>query len=214
MKRYLMCPCVLLLALTLALALPILQHAFAGEANMPSMLELARRISHEQKAARFDAFQTIERERNKAITELLVVLKSRKGDEEGEERSSTHLAIDFLASLGAVEATPVLLDMIDYRIALQAGAKRPIGSEYPCARALARIGGNRELLESLAQRIRAEESLKRRRLMIWVAYRILGGDLTQTWLKSHIQGTTGEDRERLEAAAKEVSMGNRLVSME
>lgn len=211
-QKYFSRSCLLVLALTLVLTFVVLQRSFADKKkSMASMIDIARRISDKHKSTRFRAYQTIEQERDETVAELIRVLKTHKGDEKGEERCSTHLAVKLLASLGSVEAFPVLLDMIDYRVALRHGVKRKIGSKYPCARSLARIGGNRELLHSLGKRIRTDESSQRRRLMTWVVYRMLGVDLAQTWLKRQIQEATGEERIRLESAVEAVTKGNGLI---
>ena len=152
-------------------------------------------------------------DRGRRINVLLTHLKSHKGAKEAKADSPLHMAVKVVGTARALEAREALLEMIDLKIAFPVGDRHPLTDYYPCAVALAEIGGGPETLTMIERGIVKAHSVKRRRILTWVAYRMLDHELAVLWLEARATKVEKEAAKTLRMAAKEVVNGNKLLLM-
>jgi len=102
------------------------------------------------------------------------------------------LAIDLLGESRSVKAVPVLMENLEYRnpFDLYAGSNRSLGSQFPAARALAKIG--MPSVEPALDRLRDYEKYKMESgICCWTLRAVLGNKLAQ----AHIQITIDETKD-------------------
>ncbi len=104
-----------------------------------------------------------------------------------------------------------LLALIDYRCRIRDGGKRDRGFNYPCAAALARIGSI-EVCESTVAELAKGQEARRAKLMAWVLYRAMGGELSRAYLEQRAREESGDVAGRLRQAAEELTKGDALLA--
>jgi hypothetical protein len=176
------------------------------------IVENVKKIYNADIRARKEAFDILREERSVLVQELTDTLKNSKNTKSGDEYSSIHLSAALLGEWRAVEAKELLLDMIDYRLNLKAGAKYPLGYEFPCANALISIGGS-EVLNAAISRIVQEPSLMRKRLFTWVVYSLVGVEVGVRSLEAAAKKLDVTPAKRLLDTREEISQENRLLFM-
>ena len=78
---------------------------------------------------------------------------------------------------------------------------------------MVQIGGGAETLRMIEKGIMEAPTVKRRRILTWVAYRMLDSDVAQVWLETRAKKADGKAAEALKAAAEEVTKGDKLLWM-
>ena len=143
---------------------------------------------------RLEARFRIRRERRTIIKGLMQIAGSQDAgeDEQAEERryhSSKHLAIVLLGELRTEEAVRVLWKNLTYRVKVLFGGigeTHGIGSRYPAAGSLAKIG--KPASEYVASRLVVTEDALRQEIAAWILKEVEGRDLAgqiiETWLKA------------------------------
>lgn len=183
----------------------------AAEAAPADLIALAKRVASKQPLIRSTAHRRIYESRNRAISELILILIAHSKEKDDAEDSVACLAIGSLATLRATEARKALLDRIDYQVRLKGGGKRPLGAEFPCALALIRIGGDPNILTALSARIATDKSEKRRALYTWVMHGLLGPEMTRVCLQNAARKQSGGKKALLLKASRDAALGNALL---
>lgn len=173
---------------------------------------LAANLDSDQQAKRTEAFQSLKKYRTAVIFEAIKILEKSKHDSVVSQNSSPHLAALVLGEWKATEAIALLLDMIDLRTELQSGAKYPLGYEFPCAYALANIGGS-DVINAAIVRIGTERSFAKRRLYTWIVYRLADINMGVNYLKVATKATSANSDlvKYLETAREDILKGNQLL---
>jgi hypothetical protein len=138
------------------------------------------------------------KQRNEVIEYLLNIIKSDK-----HNYNDTFAAIDILGQIRAIEATDILLDMVDYKLPI-AGMSLPSldpiqsGKRYPVVKALVNI---RPKYENILKKIQNENNLSTRRCYIAVMVGVEGVDISRYLIEKAIKKETDRDKlSRLSAA--------------
>lgn len=173
--------------------------------------EQVRQLENEDRLERTEAAHALQEDRRTLIRELIELLQNSRAAT-SEEDSTIHLAMVVLGEWRATEATKVLLDKVDLKLDVQAGAKRAPGYEYPAAQALINIGGT-EVLNAVIARIGEDPSPTRRQLLTWVVYQLVGSDVGSMYLEAVPADADAHQARRVDDARRMVRQGNQLLRM-
>jgi hypothetical protein len=176
-----------------------------------SVRALLQRLRSSSAAERKSALVELEGQRKAVIAELMRVVGNERTSRSGKPDTALHLAMLALGDWNATAARSLLMEMVDYRLDLDAGAKYPPGYEYPAAFALTRMSGT-DNAEEVAARLGAEDSPVRRRLLLWTLYRTLGAGGAAEVVESAAKRAQGAQVERLRTAREDLKLGNQLVT--
>jgi hypothetical protein len=173
----------------------------------PVLQQLQSQSASERKAALVE----LQSQRTAVIRELMRLVGNERNAKAGIPGTPLHLAIIGLGEWNATGARSLLLEMIDYRLKVDAGAKYPPGYEYPAAFALTMMSA-RDIAADVSTRLSEEASPLRRRLMVWTLYRMLGAGGASEVLESASKRASGPQLERLKQAQEDLRFGNQLIT--
>ena len=200
------------IAVVVILCWAALAAAQPSPGSLDSLQSLVRRLQSASADERKAALVDLRSQRVRAIEELMRIVANERSTKSGKPDTALHLAILTLGEWNAAGVQPLLLEMIDFRLDLDAGAKYPLGYEYPAAYALT-LMSPRAIAGDVTTRLAAETtSPLRRRLMVWTLYRLLGEAGAREVLESARKRLAGDALDRIKKAQDELRLGDRLIS--
>jgi hypothetical protein len=171
--------------------------SIASESSLdsePSLFNDEKRFSEDIQKLK----ETTLQQRNDLIGNLLNIIKTDK-----YKYTGTYAAVDILSQIRAIEATDILLDIIDYRLPIS-GMYSPttdpliLGNRYPVVKALVNI---RPKHENILKKIQNEDNIAKTRCYIAVMVGVEGIDVSRYLIEKAIKKETETRKiERLKSA--------------
>jgi len=178
---------------------------------LSELVEATRRLRAGTRDDSASAAALLTEWRRGSAREIADALNASRPERSGAEECEVAVVARVAREWRLSEVRRELLALVDYRVMLRAGGKRDRAEYYPCAAALAWIG-TIEVCESTVAELRKGQGARRAKLMAWVLYRAMGGDLSRAFLEQHARERGGEEAARLRQAAEDVTKGNALLA--